>query len=131
MSDTTELLPTDAAPQAVTEPDATAAPEIQTEQPAEQVTKTFSQEEDSTLSSGTRLGCAPNIWTNECAGLSVSGSAGGTAPPNRWLPGNPALLLLLARFCPRRPKGDSAVARLALATPKGYPLFFITLLIKV
>ena len=45
MSDTTELLPTDAAPQAVTEPSATAAPEIQTEQPAEQVTKTFSQEE--------------------------------------------------------------------------------------
>jgi len=45
MSDTTELLSTDAAPQAVTEPSATAAPEIQTEQPAEQVSKTFSQEE--------------------------------------------------------------------------------------
>lgn len=45
MSDTTDTIQTDAIPQQiVTEPDATAAPEIQAEQPAEQ-SKTFSQEE--------------------------------------------------------------------------------------
>lgn len=47
MSETTEIaaIQPDAVPQTVTEPDATAAPEIQHEQPADQEPRKFSQEE--------------------------------------------------------------------------------------
>ena len=52
-------------------------------------------------------------------------------PTKQTATGLPAPAPLARPFYPRRLKGDSAVARLALATPQGYPLFLITLLLKV